>query len=747
MNKNLSKIGIGLGMLASVWSISVGAAEIGYDGTHIENKEAKRGYAPHENYNLVYEDDFNGTSVNEKEWTLRTGERLGGKNYKENTTVADGNLKVKIGYENRVGDTATLTGGGLISKKLFGYGYYEAKAKLFGATGGMHSSFWVMGRGGGDNVTVPSNNMIIEIDFYEIDSGTPEEINTNVHYYIGSHTTTGGFKDGKTPDYGEINTSEREFVMGVEWLPNKINWYLDGKLFRTVENPKVYGPQNMWLTGLGSNYFKEEILLDKLPGESTWDYFRYYNVDLVGVNMVVNPSFEYNKQEDFFEEYTRSLKSPVGWYTKGTDKNTATNIVLTNESYEGEAILRHNSSQKDYQVTTYLHIPFLPNETYTFSAMVRNESGGNHIMTANGQGMEEYSATIPKTEKGVWQEVKIENIKVENGEAIISFVSDAKAGQILDIDNVSFIQTTGKEHHTSLEAYPTDEKDLQLSFGDISVGYNYPKSAYKEVGSTFGNSGVKGYLNAATRWSDSSDGTYATWSPELTESGEYDIKFYNAIHENRTDKATIEVVHTGGTEKVALNQKTGAGFIDLGTFNLDENSFVKLSAASDSGNISYNTVVFKKDGSDELREIVFDSSIVDVDNNIAFVNGMETKVINTNTTATPKIINNIFYIPIQFVSNNFGAINTTIKDDKMSIFYMDHMIEFTSGSNTMNVATKDLTMEGNCVVENEVWYAPAQDVAKAFKINGANIADEYYIFSNKQIPEMGDVSNLIETIF
>ncbi|OON93159.1 MAG: hypothetical protein ATN31_01145 [Candidatus Epulonipiscioides saccharophilum] len=744
MHTKFGKLGLGLLLLSL--GASVQAAEIGYDGDHILNKDAKRGFAPHENYNLVYEDDFNGTAVNESEWTLRTGSRLGGNNYRENTTVSDGLLHVEIGYEDRVGDTATLTGGGVISKKLFGYGYYEAKGQLFGATGGMHSSFWVMGRGGGDNVTVPANNVIIEIDFYEIDSGTPEEINTNVHYYIGNHWTEGGFKDGKTPDYGKIDTSAREFVMGVEWLPNKINWYLDGKLFRTVENPDHYGPQNMWLTGLGSNYFKEEILLDKLPGESNWDYFRFYNVDLLGVNMVVNPSFEYNTQEDFLPEYTRSTKSPVGWYTKGNSKNTATNVILTDESYDGNALLRHGSAMFDYDVTTYLHIPFLPNETYTFSAMVRNSSGGNHTVTISGEGMEISELEIPKTDPGVWEKVTIENIKVEKGEAIISFISDATKSQYLDIDDVSFVQTTGKDPHTSLDLYPTAVAQIPMHFGDIVSGYQHANSGYKEFG-TFGNSSLKGYLDKSSRWAATLEGNYATWSPQLTKSGLYEIEFFNVMHENRTDQATIEVHHVDGVEKIALNQKAVSGFVNLGSFNLDENSYVKMYGVPDTGNMSFDSVVFKQDGSDEIKEVLKDGIAVRLDSNIALIDTAKTKINNANPNAVLKVINETAYIPIQFIYEQFGAANASIKDNVMSIFYMDHMIEFTEGSNIMNVATKDISMSDKCFVENGVWYAPAVDVIEAFKIYGYNVNNEYYLFSNKPVPEIKNAANLLEILF
>ncbi len=91
-------------------------------------------------YVLVFSDEFDGTSLNSEHWKYRTDEKAGGVNQRSNVSVHDGRLYIKFDRED-----GKYTGGGIISKELFGYGFYETKCTLFAEGGGLHSSFWLMG--------------------------------------------------------------------------------------------------------------------------------------------------------------------------------------------------------------------------------------------------------------------------------------------------------------------------------------------------------------------------------------------------------------------------------------------------------------------------------------------------------------------------------------------------------------------------------------------------------------------------
>ena len=79
----------------------------------------------------------------------RVGERGGvnmfrSLNRAENVSVKDGHLRVAVRQE-MIGGHLVNTGGGIISKHQFGYGYYECRSTPFMSGHGVHSAFWQAG--------------------------------------------------------------------------------------------------------------------------------------------------------------------------------------------------------------------------------------------------------------------------------------------------------------------------------------------------------------------------------------------------------------------------------------------------------------------------------------------------------------------------------------------------------------------------------------------------------------------------
>ncbi|MEK4237132.1 hypothetical protein [Paenibacillus sp. FSL H7-0714] len=138
---------------------------------------------------------------------------------------------------------------------------------------------------------------------------------------VGFHGRS--FPFGLIP-YETIDTSVEDFVFGYEWLPNQVNRYLNGRMIRSLDNPLFYGPPNVWLTALGSDVFDEHIDTNCLPGENSWDYFRFYQIDLVGVNLVANSGFEFNKNKNFDERFIKSMDTPIGPCRSASDERQDT---------------------------------------------------------------------------------------------------------------------------------------------------------------------------------------------------------------------------------------------------------------------------------------------------------------------------------------------------------------------------------------------------------------------------------------
>lgn len=89
---------------------------------------------PSDDYELLFADEFDGTALNTSYWRYREDVRKGGYfnglNLKENVSVSGGKLHIAARCETIKGK-AENTGGGLISKYQFGYGYYETLSRPF----------------------------------------------------------------------------------------------------------------------------------------------------------------------------------------------------------------------------------------------------------------------------------------------------------------------------------------------------------------------------------------------------------------------------------------------------------------------------------------------------------------------------------------------------------------------------------------------------------------------------------------
>ena len=378
-------------------------------------------------YILTFADEFDGTSVNTNDWYFRTDARWDGLNLANNVRLEGGKLYIDFKYEPQ--GVTTYTGGGIITKHNYGYGYYEVSSKLFGATGGLHSSFWLMGNGG-NGTDVPKLNTVLEIDGYEVDSHVPSKISSNLHYYIGSHISPSGAGGSSTT----INSSTEYFTYGFEWTPNYIKWYKNGILLRTFNNPSYYAAQNLWLTSLGGTHFTTAVDKTKLPGSSEWEYFRYYAKDMSGFNWVGNSGFEYNKPIS-----QANVQYPVAWCESGNVDASLVDTFAT--AYSGKGKLRHFATSA-YSVKTTYNLDYIPNGIYTMKAWVRS-SGGQSVaqLIATNCGDSSFTANIPQL--STWTQILLSDIKVENNRCTIGFNSIASESQWIEMDNVEFIQTNG----------------------------------------------------------------------------------------------------------------------------------------------------------------------------------------------------------------------------------------------------------------------------------------------------------------
>lgn len=219
-------------------------------------------------YKLVWSDEFDGKSLNTAEWNYRTDSKEWSTQKKENISLADGKLRVALKKEKA--GNKEYTGGGVISKRKFKYGYYEARLKA-PAGAGWHTSFWLM-KADGYGGTEP-NEATLELDICETDSVKLHLYAVCVHRWNPQPHKSFGVKEVRTPDL-----SANFHVWGCEVTPKCINYYFDGKLVQTV-NVEQYlqGNMNIWLTVIASKLGGTKAVDDaKLPAAAEYDYVRFY---------------------------------------------------------------------------------------------------------------------------------------------------------------------------------------------------------------------------------------------------------------------------------------------------------------------------------------------------------------------------------------------------------------------------------------------------------------------------------------
>ncbi len=164
------------------------------------------------------------------------------------------------------------------------------------------------------------------------------------------------------------------------------------------------------------------------------------------VNAVANHGFEINSP----------VQSPPGWSTWSTSSSDADYTEAG--GYKGNYQLGHWKASA-YQVYTYQPLKNLPNGKYTLSAWVRCGGGQNEAsMLAKNNG-EERKAVIPST--NYWKLIQITDINVSSGTCEIGFYSDAKAGQWLHVDEVSFLKS-GEVSQVALRQINQAETEISL---------------------------------------------------------------------------------------------------------------------------------------------------------------------------------------------------------------------------------------------------------------------------------------------
>ena len=195
---------------------------------------------PEGKWTLTFEDDFegpgrspDGTEGNERGddldetvWESTDAEYLPGhiesSRHRRNVVVEEGMMRLVTRREKttdpETGKVYQWTAGHIWTRQFQQeFGYFEAKIRIAGASG-QNNAFWLS----------PYNpaNGALELDITE--AHYPSETTANLHDRIRKPKK---FDSGFDYDTGK-NLAEDFHIYGLEWTPDVVRWYFDGKVVR-----------------------------------------------------------------------------------------------------------------------------------------------------------------------------------------------------------------------------------------------------------------------------------------------------------------------------------------------------------------------------------------------------------------------------------------------------------------------------------------------------------------------------------
>ncbi len=209
-------------------------------------------------YSLVFNDEFNGEEINQERWTYRkdthkaktrtiefNGREIDILVKDDASTLKDGELRLDVRWDHK--KESILTGGiNTMNKFLPRYGYYETKVSFRDCKGqGYWPAFWIHFM---DSTKYTTGT---EIDVFEFLPGTKEIFQT-LHWYKKDeemltrqsvqHFDTTNIQQQKenehfssTKHFKLDNWDTVPHVFAVEWTPDQLIFYTNGKVTRKVD--------------------------------------------------------------------------------------------------------------------------------------------------------------------------------------------------------------------------------------------------------------------------------------------------------------------------------------------------------------------------------------------------------------------------------------------------------------------------------------------------------------------------------
>jgi beta-glucanase (GH16 family) len=244
---------------------------------------------PATQWNIVWSDEFNGTTIDPNHWTFDIGNGSGGWGNNEleyytsrpqNAYVSNGSLHIvaiKESYSGLNYTSAKLKTLGHFSKK---YGRFEFRVRLPQGKG-YWPALWMMPQNSVYGGWAASG----EIDIMENKGGIPTTVSGTIHY--GGAYPANTHSSGPSYNFtgGDSVTNFHTYLL--EWAPNAISWSVDGNLYQSQTSWNSTGgpypaPFNQLFylimnLAVGGNFDGNPDDTTIFPAQMQVDYVRVYD--------------------------------------------------------------------------------------------------------------------------------------------------------------------------------------------------------------------------------------------------------------------------------------------------------------------------------------------------------------------------------------------------------------------------------------------------------------------------------------
>lgn len=241
------------------------------------------------NWNIVWNDEFNGSLIDTNHWTFDIGNGANGWGNNEleyytsrpqNAYINNGLLHIVARNESYSGfnyTSAKLKSAGLFAKK---YGRFEFRARLPQGKG-YWPALWMMPADSIYGGWAASG----EIDVMECRGSDPGSVLGTIHF--GGEWPNNAQSHGPSYNFGSGDSATNFHTYMLEWTPDSIRWYVDGSLYESQTswystggpypapfNQPFYLIMNL---AVGGNFDGDPDGATIFPGEMDVDYVRVYD--------------------------------------------------------------------------------------------------------------------------------------------------------------------------------------------------------------------------------------------------------------------------------------------------------------------------------------------------------------------------------------------------------------------------------------------------------------------------------------